>query len=180
LPLDIAILAIVRMFSMSAYIDSLPSPEEIYNLLFAPRDDDEPDWKELYDQLAVEGITAPDVVFDIDLFDPSYAKDMNETCPLSESRRNGQYLKGCYAFFEAGVKRDETFIPLYVGKSVRLRSRIKSHWKKGEWLADWFDKRWDEVETYFPVVAVWFTDKTAGFETELIQRLKPIYNKRIE
>lgn len=65
-------------------------------------------------------------------------------------------------------KQNEKFIPLYVGKTARLKERFKQHSEK-----DWF-KHAKKL-----AVEVHFDDHEAGArETELIKVLTPLFNKQ--
>ena len=65
-------------------------------------------------------------------------------------------------------KQNEKFIPLYVGKTARLKERFKQHSEK-----DWFK----HVKKL--AVEVHFDDHEAGArETELIKVLTPLFNKQ--
>ena len=92
-------------------------------------------------------------VEDMKNFEDWHTKEYTVTC---------RYV---YIFLD---KDNDKFIPLYVGKTARLKERFKQHSEK-----DWF-KHVKQL-----AVEVHFDDEEAGArETELIKVLTPLFNKQ--
>lgn len=79
-----------------------------------------------------------------------------------------EYTVTCRYVYIFLDKDNDKFIPLYVGKTARLKERFKQHSEK-----DWF-KHVKQL-----AVEVHFDDEEAGArETELIKVLTPLFNKQ--
>lgn len=128
-------------------------------------------------------IRKPDFVFDFDLFEPNYAEAMGEKVPIHESRKNNQYLKGCYAFIDPGFIWHGLQV-IYIGKAVRLRNRISGYYfGRDNHSRKVMDEYWklvgedDDVYTGCLYVAIWLSNQRNSLEAELIYKLNPILNE---
>ena len=79
-----------------------------------------------------------------------------------------EYTVTCRYVYIFLDKENDKFIPIYVGKTARLKERFKQHSEK-----DWFK------HVKHLAVEVHFDDEEAGArETELIKVLTPLFNKQ--
>lgn len=126
--------------------------------------------------LTSQGIQAPDCIFPAELLDPSIRKELNKPHPLKQTKETNYTLPGCYAWIGEG--KDRLIEVKYIGKALKLKSRLMQHYTghRSRFLNVWLR----DEETFMPFIAVWFSEERASLESKLIKVLKPKYNRRNE
>lgn len=96
---------------------------------------------------------------------------------IERGRGQGQYLAGCYLFFDDGSRhRPVSF--LYAGKAARVKNRIGAHLRGDGWLQEYWKRTWEDQFNGLLWVFVWLDGARSGFEAELIAKLKPVFNRQ--
>ena len=153
-------------------------------------------------------VKEPDHYFDFFIHDTVMAKEEGLEIPLPPERKSkGQISLGCYLFvheYDASffknfvianhfsrtghligeINNDSTiqYIPLYAGKAVRIKNRLRQHWRNPPgWLDKCFDQGLVDHNFIDVHVAVWMMEsreEANAFEVRLIENFGPRYNIR--
>ena len=131
-------------------------------------------------------VKEPDYFFDFVIHDSVVAEDMGGLeIPLPPERKSkGQISLGCYLFVHGGEidsNRIFQYTPLYAGKAVRIKNRLRQHWRNPQ---KWLDEYYTQAEENGCIdicVAVWMMEsreEANAFEVRLIETFGPRYNIR--
>lgn len=130
-------------------------------------------------------IRNPDYIFDPFTLDPYWCQVTGRSADATIKSGNNPH-KGVYLFYDYEI---DTYcvIPIYVGKSVKLRSRIAQHFHTNK---STFNKYQKLVEESFSDsqkelachlrIACWFTEDPRSLETKVMNSLHPILNTAYE
>jgi len=80
---------------------------------------------------------------------------------------------GCYSF--CAVADDGSIKHLYIGKAKHMRSRMYGHNRSGL-----FDRcfEWCDDNNCWFMMSFWLSDNRSALESELINKLHPLFNKQ--